>query len=36
MVLSLSVFLLVIGIVIGNIVLTRYLINKSSEEAIQN
>ena len=35
MVLSFSVFLLVIGIVIGNLVLTRYLIKKSSEEAIQ-
>jgi len=30
MVLSLSVFLLVIGIVIGNLILTRFLIQKSS------
>lgn len=35
MVLSLSVFALVIGIVVGNLMLTRFLISKSSEEAIQ-
>ncbi len=34
MVLSLSVFALVIGIVVGNLMLTRFLISKSSEDAI--
>lgn len=36
LILSFSVFLLVIAIVLGNLLLTRELIKKSSEEAIQN
>lgn len=34
-ILTLSVFILVIGIVVGNLLLTRFLIKKSSEDAIE-